>query len=120
VILHKRGRRLKRRKMMPYLPDVYKEFQQRFPQIAKSYDELAIKCHNWGPLDEKTRRMVKLGIAIGLNSEGGVKSHARRALEMGVSPDELRHTVLLAFTTAGFPTMIAAMKWIEEAIGKHE
>lgn len=105
---------------MDYLPEVYKGFQQQFPEIAKAYDELALKCHRWGALHEKTRRLIKLGIAIGLNSEGGVRSHARRALEMGISPDELRHTVLLAFTTTGFPTMIAAMKWVEEVIGKHE
>lgn len=105
---------------MTYLPEVYKEFQQQFPEIAKAYDELALKCHHWGPLDEKTRRLVKLGIAIGLNSEGGVRSHARRALEGGITRDEIRHAVLLAFTTAGFPTMIAAMKWVEKVIEKHE
>lgn len=105
---------------MTYLPEVYKEFQQQFPEIAKAYDELALKCHHWGPLDEKTRRLVKLGIAIGLNSEGGVRSHARRALEGGITRGEIRHAVLLAFTTAGFPTMIAAMKWVEKVIEKHE
>ena len=103
---------------MAYLPDVYQGFQHNSPEIAEAYDELALKCHGWGPLDEKTRRLVKLGIAIGLNSEGGVRSHARRALEAGTSPDEIRHAVLLAFTTAGFPTMIAAMKWVDEVIGK--
>ena len=101
---------------MSYLPDIYKEFKQQFPEIARDYDGLATKCHGWGPLDEKTRRLVKLGVAIGLSSEGGVRSHARRALEEGVTADELRHAVLLAFTTAGFPTMIAAMKWVEEVI----
>ena len=105
---------------MTYLPDIYKEFQQQFPDIAKAYDELALKCHSWGLLDEKTRRLVKLGIAIGLNSEGGVRSHSRRALEEGTTADELRHVVLLAFTTAGFPTMIAAMKWVEKVIEKHK
>ena len=104
---------------MTYLPDVYKEFQQRYPEITKTYDELALKCHGWGPLDEKTRRLIKLGIAIGLSSEGGVRSHARRALAEGVTANELRHGVLLAFTTAGFPTMIAAMKWVDEVIQKH-
>jgi 4-carboxymuconolactone decarboxylase len=102
-----------------YLPDIYIGFKQQFPEIVKAYDELAVKCHDWGPLDEKTRRLVKLGIAIGLSSEGGVRSHARRALEEGVTADELRHAVLLAFTTAGFPTMNAAMKWVEEVIEKH-
>lgn len=103
---------------MTYLPDIYKEFKKQFPEIAKAYDELAVRCHGWGPLDEKTRRLIKLGIAIGLSSEGGVRSHARRALEEGITPDELRHAVLVAFTTAGFPTMIAAMKWVDEVIDK--
>src|SRR5512136_2997267 len=105
---------------MSYLPNVYKEFQQQFPEIAKAYDELAVRCHDWGPLDEKTRRLIKLGIAIGLSSEGGVRSHARRALAEGITSDELRHAVLMAFTTTGFPTMIAAMKWVDEVIDKHK
>jgi 4-carboxymuconolactone decarboxylase len=103
-----------------YLPDIYKEFHQQFPEISGAYDELAAKCHGWGPLEGKARRLIKLGIAIGLSSEGGVRSHARRALEEGITTDEVRHTVLLAFTTAGFPTMIAAMKWVEEVIEKHK
>jgi alkylhydroperoxidase/carboxymuconolactone decarboxylase family protein YurZ len=105
---------------MTYLPGIYKEFKQEFPEIAKAYDELAVKCHSWGLLNEKTRRLIKLGIAIGLSSEGGVRSHARRALEEGIAADELRHAVLLAFTTVGFPTMIAAMKWVDEVIDKYK
>ncbi len=66
---------------MTYLPGIYKEFQQQFPDIAKAYDELALKCHSWGPLDEKTRRLVKLGIAIGLNSEGRGRASTRQLLE---------------------------------------
>ncbi len=38
---------------MEYLPDIYKEFQQEFPEIARAYDELATKCHNGGPLEER-------------------------------------------------------------------
>jgi len=38
---------------MAYLPDIYRKFQQQFPEIAKAYDELALKCHGWGPLNEK-------------------------------------------------------------------
>jgi 4-carboxymuconolactone decarboxylase len=103
-----------------YLPIIYKEFQQQFPEVAKAYDELGVKCHGWGPLDAKTRRLIKLGTAVGLSSEGAVRSHARRALAEGVTIDELRHAVLIAFTTVGFPTMIAAMKWVDEVIDKHK
>ena len=105
---------------MNYLPDIYKGFQQQFPEVARAYDELAGKCHDWGPLEEKARRLIKLGVAMGLNSEGAVRSHARRALEEGITAEELRHAVLLAFTTTGFPTMIAAMKWVDEVIEKYK
>ena len=105
---------------MNYLPHIYKGFKQQFPEVSKAYDELAVKCHGWGPLDEKTRRLIKLGVAIGLNSEGGVRSHARRALDEDITADELHHAVLLAFTTTGFPTMIVAMKWVDEVIEKRK
>jgi len=106
--------------MMGYLPEIYKEFNKQFPEVAKAYDVLAASCHDWGPLDEKTRQLVKLGIAIGLSSEGAVRSHSRRALQEGISPNELRHAAIMALTTAGFPAMIASMKWVEEVIEKAE
>lgn len=101
-----------------YLPKPYRGFKKKFPEIDRAYEDLTLKCREAGPLDEKSMRLIKLGIAIGLNSEGGVKSHARRALEIGVSEKELMHAVLLALTTAGFPSMIAAMLWVEEVIEK--
>ena len=104
--------------MSGYLPEVYRDFQKQYPDIARAYDALADKCHEQGPLDLKTRRLIKLGVAVGINSEGAVRSHARRALEEGLSKDEVRHTVLMTLTTVGFPTMIAAMKWVEEVIAK--
>ncbi len=103
-----------------YLPDIFTGFRDEFPDVSRAYDELALKCHEWGPLDNRVRRLVKLGIAVGSNSEGGVRSHARRALDEGITPQEIRHAVVLALTTAGFPTMIAALKWVEEVISLHQ
>jgi alkylhydroperoxidase/carboxymuconolactone decarboxylase family protein YurZ len=40
-----------------------------------------------------------LGIAIGSESDGDVKSHARRAMAIGISPQEIQHAVLLGLTT---------------------
>jgi len=101
---------------MAYLPEVYKDFKKQYPDIARGYDALAKAVHEWGPLDAKTRRLVKLGVAVGLSSEGSVRSHVRRGLAEGITPDEMRHAVLLAFTTAGYPAMIASLKWTEIVI----
>ncbi len=101
---------------MSYLPSVYKRFNQNHPDVAKVFSDLAEQCHRAGPLDDRTRRLVKLGIAVGLNSEGAVRSHTRRALEAGIPVEEIEHVLLLSLTTAGFPTMIAAYQWAHEVI----
>ncbi len=77
---------------------------------------MAGSLHEAGPLDAKTRRLVKLGIAVGAEAEGGVRSHVRKALAEGITPAEVEQAILLGFTTAGFPTMIAALKWAREVI----
>ncbi len=101
---------------MPYLPKPYQSFQKAFPKVSETYSEFAKACHEEGPLNERSRRLVKLGVAVGLCSEGAVKSHARRALAIGLTPDEVRHAVLLGMTTVGFPRTIAALEWIREVL----
>jgi len=98
-----------------YLPFSYKRFKEEFPKIEKEYEKLANQCHASGPLDERSRRLIKLGIAIGSESEGAVKSHARRAMAIGISLEEIQHAVLLGLTTIGFPKMIATLNWVHEA-----
>jgi 4-carboxymuconolactone decarboxylase len=101
---------------MKYSPKYYKDFKKRYPEVAKSYEQLALDCTKAGPLNKKTQHLVKLGIAIGIGSEGDVQNHAMQALADGVSPDEIRQAVLLSVTTAGFPTMIVTMQWVEEIL----
>jgi 4-carboxymuconolactone decarboxylase len=50
--------------------------------------------------------------------EGAVHSHARRALDAGLKPDEIRHAVLLALTTIGFPSMMRTLTWVEDVLSK--
>ncbi|HXX33732.1 MAG TPA: carboxymuconolactone decarboxylase family protein [Thermodesulfobacteriota bacterium] len=101
-----------------FLPFSYKRLAKEFPEVEKEFARLAMKCHASGPLNEKARRLIKLGIAIGSESEGAIKSHARRALAIGITQDETRHAVLLGLTTIGFPKMIAALNWVHEAFEK--
>ena len=76
---------------MSYLPDIYQHFERAFPTVHAAHQELARRCYEVGPLDERSARLVKLGIAIGAQAEGAVRSHARRALAEQMRPEELRH-----------------------------
>jgi 4-carboxymuconolactone decarboxylase len=99
-----------------YLPDIYQHFERAFPNVQATHQELARRCYEAGPLEERTARLVKLGIAIGAQAEGAVRSHTRRALAEEMRPEELRHVGLLALTTIGFPHTVAGLGWIEEVI----
>lgn len=104
------------RMMTDYLPNAYKTFRDRHGDVASSLDGLAADIDRAGPLDERSRRLVKLGIAIGRGSEGAVKSSTRKARALGVTDDEIRHAALLAVTTTGLPAATAAMTWIDEVV----
>ncbi|MBI5556433.1 MAG: carboxymuconolactone decarboxylase family protein [Deltaproteobacteria bacterium] len=99
-----------------YLPKTYEGFIQTYPEIQKQYQELGQSCRECGPLDAKAQNLVKLGIAIGANSRGGVMSSVRKALAAGATPEEIRHCVLMALTLTGFPNMIVSMGWVSEVL----
>ena len=106
--------------MSEYLPSVYQQFRTTYPEIADALDHLGGVTDAAGPLDDATRRLVKIGIAIGHLAEGAVRSNVRKALDAGASIDSIRHVALLSITTAGFPTAIAGLKWIEEVLEASE
>ena len=99
-----------------YLPTVYKNFQDHFPEVFKDFKQLGISTRQAGPLDEKIQNLVKLGIAVGANSRGGVMSNTRKAIAAGATAEDVRHAVLLAMTTSGFPGVIAALGWVDEVV----
>jgi 4-carboxymuconolactone decarboxylase len=98
------------------LPAVYRQFQDQYPDVWQAYDRLGAAVHNQGPLDDKTRELIKLGLAVGVGSEGAVHSHTRKALEAGATSEEIRHAILLAAPTLGFPQMMAALTWVEDIL----
>lgn len=98
------------------LPSSYQEFQQRYAAVWEAYDRLGAAVHAFGPLDEKTRSLVKLGIAAGAGSEGAVHSHTRKALKAGAGPDEIRQVALLCIPTVGFPAAMAVLTWVEDVL----
>jgi alkylhydroperoxidase/carboxymuconolactone decarboxylase family protein YurZ len=102
--------------MTEYLPDIYTSFRDRFPVVAEALDALGAATGEAGPLDHKTRRLVKLGIAVGAQADGAVRSNVRKALQAGATADEIRHVVMLAVTTAGFPHAMAGLAWADEVL----
>jgi alkylhydroperoxidase/carboxymuconolactone decarboxylase family protein YurZ len=105
-------------KMKRDLPSGAGRVADRHPKVWFAYEQLGESVAEGRPLDAKTRRLVKLALAIGCSSEGAVHSHVRRAVAEGVKADELRHVMLLAIPTLGLPAAVKAMTWMDDILGK--
>ena len=66
-----------------YLPDIYVSFRDSFGDLAAAVDGVGVAADGSGPLNDRERRLVKLGIALGAGASGAVKSNVRRAPSAG-------------------------------------
>jgi 4-carboxymuconolactone decarboxylase len=98
--------------------DLNEWFRATYPDVWQSFSELAEACHESGALDERSRRLVKLALAMGAGLEGATHSAVRHASEAGVTREEMAHVALLAITTIGYPAAMRAMSWIDDQAGE--
>lgn len=104
--------------MQEKLPDFLQDVIEEYPEVWKAYQALGEACSTAGPLDPKTVRLTKLALAIGAKSEGAVHSHTRRALREGIPPAALQQVALLAVTSIGWSSSMAALSWIQDVLDK--
>jgi len=98
---------------MPQLPDnIAADFKNRHKDVWSAFEQLGKACHESGPLDEKTRRLIKVALAIGAGLEGATHSAVRHAKESGATQAELDQVAILAISTLGFPSAMRALTWL--------
>ena len=101
----------------PPPPETFDTFTSEFPRLAAAW-KLVSEAGQGGPLDARTQRLVKLGLAIGAQREGAVHASVRKAQALGIGRDELDHVIRLAVGTVGFPATVAAYSWIRDLDGE--
>jgi AhpD family alkylhydroperoxidase len=94
----------------------YQLMKRRYPDLMNAVEALGAATRHAGPLDDKMSQLVQLAAAAALRSEGAVHSHARRALRAGATPDEIHHALILLTSTIGFPTVVAALSWVDDVV----
>jgi alkylhydroperoxidase/carboxymuconolactone decarboxylase family protein YurZ len=97
----------------PKAPRAYEEFVTRYPKLGQAWEAIH-EAGEDGPLDQKTARLVKLGIAIGALREGAIHSSVRKARAVGITAREIEQVVSLAAGTLGLPATVAVYTWITD------
>jgi 4-carboxymuconolactone decarboxylase len=88
---------------------IFTEFKKDFPKINELHENLGKEIHeNSGPLDEKSRWLVKISISAACGHKRALKTHLIRARNSGLTDEEIKHSLLLLIPTAGFPTFMKA------------
>jgi AhpD family alkylhydroperoxidase len=101
---------------MSKLPEQYMSMRKRFKKYFTAVDNLGKAAKAAGPLDDKSAHLIQLAAAAAIRSEGAVHSHVRRALAAGASREEIYHAIILLSSTIGFPTVSAAISWVDDVI----
>ena len=97
----------------PRPPHAYQDFIMRFPEIAQAWETVS-EAGTKGPLNDKTKRLIKLAVSIGASREGAVRASVRKALAMGITKEEIEQIIALAVGTIGFPGTVAVFTWIQD------
>ena len=105
--------------MTPQPSELYLKLKERHADLIEAVEALSKAARTSGPLDEKTGHLIQLGAAAAIHSKGSVCSHAARALASGATLDELHHAIIVLTSTIGFPTVAAALSWVDDATGKN-
>jgi alkylhydroperoxidase/carboxymuconolactone decarboxylase family protein YurZ len=99
----------------PKPPETYQAFVKRYPKVGQAWGLIA-EAGREGPLDPKTARLVKLGVALGALREGAVHAGVRKALAQGISREEIEQVIALAAGILGLPATVAVYSWVQDVL----
>jgi alkylhydroperoxidase/carboxymuconolactone decarboxylase family protein YurZ len=86
---------------------IFSQFKEEFPEIHEKHEALGREVHEkGGPLDEKSRWLIKIAISGACNHKRALETHIRKAMAAGIDEAEIKHALVLLIPTAGFPAFM--------------
>lgn len=101
-------------KNLKYLVDNHGEVYDAYENFGKLVHEKG------GPLDEKTRWLVKIALSASCQHEYSLRTHILKALKSGCTKEEIEHVILLVAPTNGFPTMMESLLVLRHILEQQE
>ena len=94
-------------------------FKSMHTDVYKAYEAYGEVVHEQGgPIEEKTRWLIKVAISAAGQHDFSLRSHIHKALSVGCTRSEVEHAILLIAPTAGFPTSMEAIMVLRDELDK--
>ena len=100
------------------IPPTFESFVDRFPEIARAHLSIARAADAVGELDARSISLVKIGICIGAGLESAFRSHVRRGLAHGLTPQDIEHAIVQAVNTLGLPRTVKVWQWARQEFAR--
>jgi AhpD family alkylhydroperoxidase len=101
-------------KNLKYLIENHGEVYEAYEYYGKLIHEKG------GPLDEKTRWLIKISLSTCNQFEYALRTHILKALKSGCTKEEIEHAILLVAPTCGFPKMMEGLLIFREIINSQK
>jgi alkylhydroperoxidase/carboxymuconolactone decarboxylase family protein YurZ len=86
---------------------------------AEAFSALRKAVMSSGPLPAHMQELIVCGAFVVTGQQKAFMTHAKRALEGGAKPEELRQAVLVTLgANCTLPQVAAGLSWADEAIGE--
>ena len=94
---------------MKDLHPIFTQLKNEFPDVYEKHVQLGREIHlESGPLDEKTRWLIKIAISAATGHKRALETHLAKAKDAGVSDAQIGHALLLLIPSCGFPAFMEA------------
>lgn len=89
------------------------EFQKNAPETFAGFDKMGSPAKNDGPLSEKVKELIALGIAISTRCESCIGFHTRSLVRMGTTREEFIDALTMISYMGGGPSIAFSAKALE-------
>lgn len=108
------------KKLTKFVSSNLRDLKQGNPELMKGFGALSAAASKGGVLDEKTKELLALGIAIAVRCDDCIAFHTQACIRLGMTKEELEELIGVAVMMGGGPSLmygshaIAAFKEFSE------
>ena len=90
-----------------------KSLGEGIPEVMKGFGAMHAAANTDGALDKKTKELLAMAIAVAVRCPGCIGSHAKAAVRLGVTREEMLETLAVSVYMGGGPSVMYAAEALE-------
>ncbi|MGB5076333.1 MAG: carboxymuconolactone decarboxylase family protein [Sphingorhabdus sp.] len=95
------------------LSGAIKEVRLGSPEVMKAFSAMAQAATKEGVIDAKTKELIAIAIAVAIRCDGCVAFHAKAAVKLGATREEIMEVTGMALYMGAGPSLMYAAQAVE-------